>query len=282
MQSLTINDRIREAKLSLKERSTLNQLLNNVGQTVFMSGQQMAEYCGISPATMTRLIKKLGYDKFSEFKQDYEEIYKSTVEPSDMFEDFINTSAENEIVQESVRSIYRNLSGMEDSLDEKTLHDVADRIINARKIYLVGILSSEVVVRALGHYMWRLGKEFKEITGIGAYNRFAYSDMKPGDLLIAVSTQRIFREVLDCVLLAQKEGMNTVAITDNFTNPLASAAEYVLVAPVKGYAIDCTHVATLTMVNMVANLAAAEMAEQLEETFRVDSEKGIHKDLFCV
>lgn len=282
MASPGLRERISRAKLTSKELQMIDMLTEDMGSTVFLSGQQMATYCGVSATSMTRLVHKLGYEKFGEFKTEFEALYRETITPFDMFESAMEQTSKSELISDSIRNDYSNLSLMENSIDEETLHIVAEKIIKARKIYVIGMYSSETVVRTFGHYLWRLGKEFKELTGLGLYNKFEYSDIQPGDVLIAISTQRIVKEVTACVELAKASGVITVAFTDTCTNPLANAADYILLAPVKGLAIDCTHVATVALVNILCNIIAADMPEIIEANLHDESIKCSNKELFVL
>lgn len=282
MQDISLRERINKTNLTKKEKQAVDYLMKNIKNVVFLNGQEMAKECGFSATSLTRLVHKLGYNKFSEFMEDYEEAYRATITPKDMFQSYIESSSDNQIIKDSIQNDFTNIADMEKLIDKKTIYDIVDKIVEARKIYIVGMFASEVVVRAFAHYFWRLGKEYKEIMGFGLYNKFEYSDIKEGDVLIAVSSQRISAEVVECVKLAKKQGLITVAVTDSSTNPLAGNSDYVLIAPVKGVALDCTYVAMLALVDMVANLVASEMADQVEKNLREEAEKCSKKDLFCV
>ena len=65
-----IIDKINNADLTDMERNAVDKLVRTIEKTAFMSGSQMAEMCGISPASMTRLARKLGYNKLSDFKTE--------------------------------------------------------------------------------------------------------------------------------------------------------------------------------------------------------------------
>lgn len=282
MPNSKLREIINKADLTAREKQTIEKLMANMNETVFLSGQQMAAFCDISATSMTRLIQKLGYDKFGDFKEDFKEVYRATITPYDMFEDYLNSEHNNEIIQESSANTLSNMNGFESMIDEKTLYEVARVIAKARKVYVVGMFSSEVAVRAIGYYMYRVGKNCEEITGLGMINRFEYSNLKPGDVLIAVSTQRIVKEIIQCVDRAREEQMISVALTDTYTNPLAKDADYVLTAPVKGLSLDCSPVALISLINILMNLVASEMGEEAEQNLSALAGKYKNRDIFCI
>ena len=106
--------------------------------------------------------------------------------------------------------------------------------------------------------------------------------IQKGDVLIAISSQRIFKEVLDTVKVANDHELITVAFTDSYTNVLASECEYTLAAPVGGLAIDCSHVASLAMLNVLINRIAVSMPDRVIQNLERENNKCKDKDLFYI
>ena len=102
------------------------------------------------------------------------------------------------------------------------------------------------------------------------------------DLLIAVSSLRVFREVFESVVIAKERGTDTVAITDNPTNPLATECDLTLFSPVKGIAIDNTHAATLLMIDILVNSVAAKMPNAVAETLAREENNERDEKIFCL
>lgn len=277
-----ITVRMKNANLTAMERKAIEILLNDLGKTVFLSGTQMAELCGVSAASMTRIAQKLGYEKLSNFKEELNELYKKSVSSPEMFQDFMSGKEMNETAKRTISNDLANIAMMEKMLDKDALEEAACAIANTRKVYVIGMFSSEVVVRAFCHYLWRLGINYSEFMGVGLSKRIEYSDMQPGDVLIAISSQRVFKEIVDSVETAKAHGLTTIAITDNYTNPLACLSDNVFIAPVKGYALDCTHAATLVLVNVIANIVAAKNPEKVARILKEEANKCNSKELFCI
>lgn len=276
-----LNDKIIAADLTISEGKAVEFIINNVDKVVFMSATQVAELCELSPTSITRIIQKLGYGKYSDFKKDIETLYREQISPKDMFDDYIENGIKSEVVQQSLQRDYDNLRAMEENLDEETIKQVAEKIASVRKVFVVGMFGSEVVARAIDYYLWRLGKEHETFMGVGSSKRIMFSDIRKDDVLIAISSQRILKEIMESVDFANDNGIITVTITDNITNPLANKADYVLVAPVKGKVFDYTHTATLALVDILCNMIANEMKGAVRETLREPLLPNSEK-LFCI
>ena len=100
MKQLT--EQMQQANLSEKEQAVMEKILSNISNTVFLSGAQLAEYCDVSAPYITRLVRKLGYTKFSEFKEVLSERYRRATSPYDMFRSFSDESGITDVVKESL------------------------------------------------------------------------------------------------------------------------------------------------------------------------------------
>lgn len=280
MKQLT--EQMQQANLSEKEQAVMEKILSNISNTVFLSGAQLAEYCDVSAPYITRLVRKLGYTKFSEFKEVLSERYRRATSPYDMFQSFAGESEMTDVVKESVLQDIGNITAMEKLLDVNVLDRAVDAIDRCSTVYGVAMFASEVAIHMLEHYLWRLNKPFIEATGIGLSKKIEFSGIGPNDVLIAFSSQRVLKEVRDAAVMARRRGATVIAITDNAANPLACASNLVLLAPVTGVSVDYTHVATLAMINLIINSLARKNPEQVRSHLSREVDNCSARDLFCL
>lgn len=278
----SISDRIKNAKLTKKEKIVIEMITKDVEKTAFLSGVSLAEECGVSATFITRLIQKLGYDRFADFKEELGAIYKKATSPYDMFQHYIAGGNKNNVIKDTVVQDLQNLGKMESLLNYEVFDCVINAIEQSETIYISAIFASEIAVWALSHYLTRLGKNNKKIMGIGLSKQLEFSDIGNNDVLIAVSSQRVVKEIVQAANYAKSKGAIVVAITDNITNPLACVSDFTLLAPVKGVTVDYTHVATLGMINLIINSLAARTPEIVTEMLEKDDQKWADKDLFCL
>ena len=277
-----LTERMRQANLTAKEQAVMERILGDIGKTVFLRNSQMAELCGVSATYITRLVHKLGYEKFSDFKEDLSQRYRMATSPYNMFKNFSSTTGMSNVVKTSIVQDLANLSAMEKLLDLKVLDQVVDRVNRSRKVYGVAMFASEVAVQITGHYLWRLGKDYEGITGLGLSKKVEFSDIGEGDVLLAFSSQRVLKEVRDAAILARRRGAVVVAITDNAANPLACVSDFVLLVPVTGLSVDYSHVATLAMINLSSNSLAQKNPDAVQQRLNDETDYCNKKDLFCL
>lgn len=278
----SLNQRIRQANLTQKEQAVIERITGGITKTAFLSGVQLAEECGVSATFITRLVQKLGYEKFADFKGELSELYRKATSPYDMFQNFAVMGGMTDVVKRSIIQDLTNLSSMEKMLDPSVLAQVVDSIDRCQKVYMVAMFASEVAVQMMSHYLWRLGKPCEAVTGIGLSKKLEFSDIGPKDVLLAFSSQRVLKETRDAALFARKQGAVTIAITDNAANPLACVSDYVLLAPVQGVAVDYTHVATLAMLDLIVNSLAQKNPGIVAQNLEREKSRCSNRDLFCL
>jgi DNA-binding MurR/RpiR family transcriptional regulator len=250
-------ERLKSARLSNSERQIAGKLTQELHKTAFLGGPQLAEACGVSPSSITRFAQKLGYSGFPELKKELERLYRGTTTPYEMFESFLSKASGESVSQLSIAQDIQNLVNMRGVLNADTLEAAISQIDEARMIYLAAIGSSEICVELLSSFLESLQKQNEKLTGIGISKKLELSDVSSADVLVAFSFQRILREVRDVALYAKENGATTIAVTDSEFSPLAMVCDITLVAPVAGTTFGLSHVASIAMVNLIANCLAA-------------------------
>ena len=85
-QNMTLAERVEQTKLTRTEEKIVEMVMNDISKAAFFNGAQLAAFCGVSASLVTRLIQKLGYQSFNEFKLELQEIYRQEVTPYDIFQ----------------------------------------------------------------------------------------------------------------------------------------------------------------------------------------------------
>ena len=263
MNNESFAQRVQQAQLTTQEKHIADKISRNLSRTAFLTGPQLAKECEVSASAITRFAQKLGYSGFPELKIDLEELFRQTITPYEMFKEFLADSRSNSVWQESIAQDLQNVMTLQSVLDENLLEQVITVIEKGKTIYLAAIDASDVAVRLLSFYFRVvLGKPHNNLIGHGLSMKVKLADIGPEDVFVAISYQRIFREIRDAALFAKDKGACTIAITDSQANALATVCDFVLIAPVTGATFGYSHVAPVAMVNIIVNSLASRNPEQ--------------------
>ncbi len=253
----SLQEKLKETTLSKQERVIADTITKNLHKNAFLNGPQLAALCNVAPSTLTRFAQKLGFSGFPEFKKELESLYRKTTTPHEVFKEFLNGSTQKDVVDKTIEQDIQNIMNLRTQLDKKTLRKVVEHINNAERIIIASIGSSEICVDIFYYYLDALGKQYVKLKGFGISKQIEVMNIASGDVVVAISFQKILREVRDVAQYAKERGATTIAITDSEFSALVRACDHTLIAPVTAAAYSLSQAAPVTMVNLIVNCLAA-------------------------
>ena len=140
----SITERIQQANLTKKERTIIEKITRDIEKTAFLNGIGLAERYDVSATFITRLIQKLGYEKFADFKKELRDRYQRMTFPKDMYRHFLEGGGGN-IVKASITRDVQNISNMETLLDKKMLNKVVSAIERSDTVYMVAMFGLSLI-----------------------------------------------------------------------------------------------------------------------------------------
>ncbi|UBU15507.1 MurR/RpiR family transcriptional regulator [Nonomuraea gerenzanensis] len=190
----------------------------------------LAERAGSSPATVTRFCRAFGFSGYAELRvalatetgraaqAGWGAGVGHEIGPDDPLDAAIEVmaAADTRLIQDTAAG-----------LDLDVLARVADAIVAAPRVLLVGVSTSGIVANMLEGWLRRIG-----ISGWSAGDaHVALSEaalLKAGDVAIGISHRGRTREVMETLAEAGSHGALTVAVTSFARSPLAELADLVL------------------------------------------------------
>lgn len=118
-----------------------------------MTACKLGEAVGVSESTVVRFANALGYSGYPKLQDALQEVIKNkltTVQRVDMVKEFNDDSA---ILKKIVKSDMDNIKDTLEEIDEKAFEEAANRILKAKRIYIVGMRSSFTIAQYLGFYL---------------------------------------------------------------------------------------------------------------------------------
>ena len=199
-------------------------LLSNVGD--------LARAVGVSKATVVRFAKSLGYKGFPEFRRDIQQEMRRKLRAADRMEETFAELDNDENI--FAKLIKRDIQLLEETLQAASFpdfHKAVEIILQARKVFLIGLNASMALAYLLHFRLVRVKKEAHWIFltgGTSLLEQLAFMDA--ADALIAIDFLQVPREVQTALQHAKKLGVPILGITDFPTSPIARAADVCLYA----------------------------------------------------
>jgi len=208
------------------QQKVAEYLTQHLDEALILKASQLAKQAGVSEATFTRFITRLGFSGFSEFKREIGNFiiqgYSTTERLAESAETFgISDSVFLEILRGDIENIHKITDAISNELFEKAV----EKLSSAKSIYLLGLRSSY----ALAFYLaFNLRFFLKSVTlikpGIGDIPEQVLSAGK-GDVLIALSFKRFTRDVVNITEKIKRKKAYIIAITNSHLSPIAQLAD---------------------------------------------------------
>jgi len=211
----------------------LGHYLKNDSSALLVSNvNDLAQAVGVSKATVVRFAKTMGYAGFPEFKRDVQKEMRRKLRAADrMKETFAELGDDENIFGKLIKRDIQLLQETLGSASFNNFQPAVELILDARKVYLIGLNASTALAYLLYFRLVRVKKEAHWIVmtgGTALLEQLAF--MTSNDALVAIDFVEIPREVQTALQHAKKVGAPILGITDFPSSPIAKAATVCLYA----------------------------------------------------
>lgn len=215
-------------RLSKGQKLIAQYLISNYDKVAFMTASKLGEEVGVSESTVVRFANALGFSGYPKLQDALQELIKNkltTVQRVEMNQEY---SDDCKILNKVLKSDIDNIKHTLEDLDEDVFQQASDKLLNARKIYILGMRSSFSVAQYLGFYLdiildnvhiirMDMGDAFEQVVRV-----------TEDDVVVAISFPRYSKKSYQIVEYAKEKGAHIISITDSLFAPIATIADTTL------------------------------------------------------
>ena len=210
------------------ERAIAEYLLESPKVVLELSIRELASRLFVSPATIVRFCKHLGFEGYRDFRQML--IYELAMYAKSDNQGNIDISRNDSIDQIVQKIINQNILSLQETgklMDEKTMESCVDLIQNANNILLFGIGASQSVAKDAYLKFLRISKPCAVVEDWHAQLLMAKnSTTKDLGIIISYSGETV--EMVECMRALAENRTPTIAITRFAPSTISSMATKVL------------------------------------------------------
>ena len=254
-------------RFSKGQKLIAQYILKNYDKVAFMTACKLGEAVGVSESTVVRFANALGYSGYPKLQDALQEVIKNkltTVQRVDMVKEFNDDSA---ILKKIVKSDMDNIKDTLEEIDEKAFEEAANRILKAKRIYIVGMRSSFTIAQYLGFYLGIILDSVHVIrTDMGdAFEQVV--KINEDDVLIAISFPRYSKKSYQIVSYAKEKGAHIVSLTDSPFAPVASFTDNLLLVKSNMVSFVDSLVQALSIANALIVSVGMKEKEDIKQHF---------------
>lgn len=257
------------------EQKLVSYIINNMSAAAQDTIQSMAEKSSVSTASISRFVKKIGFNSYRDFSVNLAS-YQRSKPPVDLFGEITDDDNTKEITRKVFSGAQNALTMTLDSLSVDKLDQALDWLISAKRVGFFGIGGSSIVAFNAYHKFLR--------TPIDVISHQDYDiqlmqavKLTPQDTAVVISHSG---RNDDTLFLAQKLKENNVpfiAITSFPDSPLAKMADIALfsLAEEVNYRSESMSslIAQLTFVDTLFTLAGSKLPKATQSV--VDTMRNV-------
>lgn len=214
-------------KLSQTEQKLAIRILSAPSEVIHLGITELAEQCGISPATITRFCKLFHFKGFPDFKVKLaaEIAHNDTEQPDGSFsyQDIVAGNSLSTIVEAIQANHLASIRDTTSLLDISRLEAAIDLLCRARRVELYGMATSSIVAQDFYQKLIRIGVNCTAFADPHMQITSA-SSLTDQDVAFAVSYSGETPETIDALTCAKNRGAATISLTSYGSNTLASLA----------------------------------------------------------
>jgi DNA-binding MurR/RpiR family transcriptional regulator len=238
-------------RLSPRRQEIIRQVLKNPREFVLLSVRSAAERLSTDPATMVRIIQRMGFENYRAFQNYLQDLSIANATSLDGMQAHSDGDAKTpDHLQAMLEQDFKNLNAIRNTLDVAKIALVAKRLHAAKRILIVGGDLAASLVHYLEHHLIVIGLPVYSATTNGRSTHLSRLFGK-GDVVIAISFRRGLRQTVEAVKRARESGAYCIGITGTYVSPIARFTDEFFVASVDSESFLDSYVAPVALANLL-------------------------------
>lgn len=255
------------SRLSKGQKLIAEYILKHYDKAAFMTAAKLGITVGVSESTVVRFAIELGFSGYPKLQKALQELIKNKLTTVQRLEISNNLICEENALKGVLKSDIENIRTTLEKIDHKTFNEVVDSIFEARRVYIIGLRSSTALSEFLGFYL-NLILDNVQIVALGMSDIFEQLiNLSSEDLVIGIGFPRYAAMTIEALSYAQSRGTKVVAITDSLLSPLATKADYSLIAQSNMASFVDSLVAPLSVINALIVAVGLREKDKISSTF---------------
>ncbi|MDP4093143.1 MAG: MurR/RpiR family transcriptional regulator [Bacillota bacterium] len=261
-----IRDNLKD--FSKGQKLIANFIINHYDKAAFMTAAKLGDIVGVSESTVVRFAIELGYDGYPKLQKELQELIKSKLTAVQRMEVSSNRINEENILKSVLQADMEKIKNTLEDIDQTSFNNIIESILNANKIYILGVRSSAALASFMGFYFNLIFENVKLVHTTSVSEMFEQIiRATKGDVVIGISFPRYSKRTIKAMQFVKSQGATVIAITDNKQSPLSEQADYSIYARSDMASFVDSLVAPLSVINSIIVAVGMKRKQKVYETF---------------
>lgn len=263
-----INDSMPE--FSKGQKRIAKYVIENYDKAAYITAAKLGVLADVSESTVVRFANELGFDGYPDMQRALQEYIRTKLTAVQRVEVTDTRIGDSDVLDKVLASDIDKIKGTLENIDKKSFAAAVDAIINAKRIYIIGVRSSSSLAGFLNFNFRMIFDDVRFVQTTSGSEMFEQiMQIKPDDVMIAISFPRYSSRIINAVEFARNAKANVVALTDTKESPIAPFADELLLAESDMASFVDSLVAPLSIINAIIVAVAKKKKAELTERLNI-------------
>ena len=253
----------RRSQMSKGQKRLADYVSKNYDKAVFLTAAKLGEVVGVSESTVVRFATQLGYKGYPGFQKALEELVRNKLNSIQRMEVTYGRISQSEIIEAVLHSDIEKIKLTLEAIDQKAFDLAIDTLLNAKRVYVIGIRSCAPLASFLSFY---LNLVCENVTAVNTNSSSEIFEqlirINEEDVIVGISFPRYSMRTLKALEFASNRKAKVITLTDSVHSPMNLYSSCNLIARSDMASIVDSLVAPLSVIN--ALVVALCMKKQRE------------------
>ncbi len=249
------------------QKRIANYILSDYDKASTMTACRLGQIAQVSESTVVRFASQLGYDGYPAMQKALQELVRGKLTSLQRIEASGDQINNGDIAGSVMQQDMDTLRSTIDSVDRGEFDRVVQKLVKARRIYILGVRSSAFLAGYLNFYFHVI---FENVTLVQSAAGEIFDQMLrigPEDVLLAISFPRYSKMTMSAVRFARDRGAEVIAVTDSKMSPLYTLASASLLVHCQMISFVDSMAAPVSLLNALIVAVGKQKRAETEETF---------------
>lgn len=257
-------------RLTGSHRRLADFLARAYQDVAFLSAAEVGRRTGVSPATVVRFARSLGFRGYPELQGSLQAALKAEVVGLQrLHQTAVRLGGERGALAEVVETDLRNLQATIRQIPEADFRSAVHLLATAPAVHLVGLRSSHALALYLGFFLGMIRDRVRCLQpGFGNLPE-QLVDIQPGDAVVGITFRSYARQTLEILRALTPARPRILLLTDSPVPPLVGKVDVALTVATEHPSFLESSVPALALINaLISAVAAAGRPGTLERLRR--------------
>ncbi len=244
--------------LSPQEQRVADFIFDHFDDLISYNSAELAQLSGVSKATVSRLFKRLGYEKYKDMRDELRTLRQSGMPLTD------NRDAVqgNTLLARHYKQEMANLTQWVNALDAQQFADAIACMVKARRIVIIGMRNAYPAALHLRQQLLQARGQVLVLPQPGQSLSEELVDLTPDDLVVMMAFRRRPRIIRPLLLQLQSSGIPVLLMCEPQAHSLFPLASWQLCAPLDSVSAYDSYSSVNSLINLLANAFLHEILDK--------------------